>query len=74
MASLLIEPGLGAGGVGDELLGLEPQVDLGLGVLQGVAAVDDVPEKTDEDGHEIRRSDKSFTEHFTAHYENTADV
>lgn len=45
MAGLLVQPGLGAGGVGDELLGLEPQVDLGLGVLQGVAAVDDVPEK-----------------------------
>lgn len=44
MAGLLVQPGLGAGGVGDKLLGLEPQVDLGLGVLQGVAAVDDVPE------------------------------
>lgn len=42
-SGLLVEPGLGAGGVGDELLGLEPQVDLRLGVGQGVAAVDDVP-------------------------------
>lgn len=44
---LLVQPGLGAGGVGDELVGLEPQLDLGLGVLQGVAAVDDVPERRD---------------------------
>lgn len=44
MASLLVQPRLGGGGVVDELLGLEPQVDLSLGVRHGVAAVDDVPE------------------------------
>lgn len=47
MASLLIQESLGAGCVGDELLGLEPQADLTLGVLQGVAAVDDVPADVD---------------------------
>lgn len=46
-AGLLVQPGLGAWGVGDKLLGLEPQVDLHLGVLQGVAAVDDVPVETE---------------------------
>ena len=45
MDTLFIQEGLGAGAVGHDLLGLEPQTDLMLGVLQGVAAVDDVPEK-----------------------------
>lgn len=49
LAGLLVQPGLGAGGVADELFGLEPQVDLSLGVLQGVAAVDDVPDGTEEE-------------------------
>lgn len=49
LAGLLVQPGLGAGVVGDELFGLEPQVDLSLGVLQGVAAVDDVPDRTEEE-------------------------
>lgn len=43
LAGLLVQPRLGAGGVGDELLGLEPQINLHLGVLQSVTAVDDVP-------------------------------
>lgn len=46
LAGSLVDEGLGAGREGDELLGLEPQVDLHLGVLQGVAAMDDVPEET----------------------------
>lgn len=46
MAGSLVDEGLGAGREGDELLGLEPQFDLHLGVLQGVAAMDDVPEET----------------------------
>lgn len=48
LETLLIQEGIGAGGVGHYLLGLEPQTDLMLGVLQGVAAVDDVPEKQQE--------------------------
>lgn len=48
-SGLLIQPGLFAWSVVHELLGLEPQVDLHLGVLEGVAAVDDVP----EDGEEV---------------------
>lgn len=51
---LLIQPGLGTGGVGDELLSLEPQVNLSLGVLQGVAAVDDVPERTEGNISDVR--------------------
>lgn len=46
LAGSLVDEGLGAGREGDKLLGLEPQVDLHLGVLQGVAAMDDVPEET----------------------------
>lgn len=43
---LLVQEGLRAGGPVDELLCLEPKIDLRLGVIQGVAAVDDVPEDT----------------------------
>lgn len=43
--SLLVQPRLFALGVVDKLLSLEPQVDLGLGVRQGVAAVNDVPKE-----------------------------
>lgn len=46
LAGSLVDEGLGAGREGDKLLGFEPQVDLHLGVLQGVAAMDDVPEET----------------------------
>lgn len=45
-AGSLVDEGLAAGSVADQLLGLEPQVDLRLGVFQGVAAVDDVPAHT----------------------------
>ena len=41
--SLLVQLGLGAGGVCDKLLILEPQGNLHLSVLGGVTAVDDVP-------------------------------
>ena len=43
--NLLVDEGVGGELVGDELLGLEPQSDLFLGVLQSVTAVDDVPER-----------------------------
>lgn len=45
----LVQPGLGARRVGHQLVGLEPQVDLRLGVLQRVAAVDDVPDREEEE-------------------------
>lgn len=51
---LLVQEGLSAGGPVHELLGLEPQVDLQLGVLQGVAAVDDVPEETSPEADRLR--------------------
>lgn len=51
MAGSLVDEGLADGGVGDQLLGLEPQVDLHLGVLQGVAAVDDVPARKHTHAH-----------------------
>lgn len=45
--SLLVQPGLGGRGVVHKFLILEPQADLSLGIVQGVAAVDDVPEETE---------------------------
>lgn len=45
----LVQPGLGTRRVGHQLVGLEPQVDLRLGVLQRVAAVDDVPDREEEE-------------------------
>lgn len=52
LAALLVQEGLGTGRVSDELLVLEPQGDLALGVLQGVAAVDDVPEESRDLGND----------------------
>ena len=43
---LVVQPALGTADVAGHLVVLEPQADLVLGTLHGVAAVDDVPERS----------------------------
>lgn len=45
---LLVDPLVSAALEGHQLLGLEPQADLFIGAVHRVAAVDDVPEETQQ--------------------------